>query len=108
MPAGLIPQNRQLGARLLNAKPEEIALVAPTSLGLSFVASGLKWKRGDNMLVYFDDYPSNVYPWTALAEKGVQVRFLNIRDLGKIRTIDVIGQVDENVSCCHTLCYVHR
>ena len=96
MPDGLIPRTRAAAAKLPNASTEEIALVGPTSLGLSFVASGLKWKRGDNMLVYFDDYPSNVYPWMALAEKGVKVRFLNIRDLGKIRAIDVIGQVDES------------
>ncbi len=96
MPDGLIPRTRAAAAKLLNSSTEEIALVGPTSLGLSFVASGLKWKRGDNMLVYFDDYPSNVYPWMALAEKGVKVRFLNIRDLGKIRNIDVIGQVDES------------
>ena len=25
-------------------------------------------------VIYFEDYPSNVYPWMALAEKGVQVR----------------------------------
>jgi cysteine desulfurase/selenocysteine lyase len=99
-------ESRSLAARLLGAKPDEIAFVGPTSLGLSFVASGLNWKRGDNMLVYFDDYPSNVYPWMALAEKGVKVRFLNIRDLGKIRPMDVIGQVDENtrlvaLASCH-------
>ncbi|MDB6026860.1 MAG: Aminotransferase class [Verrucomicrobiales bacterium] len=96
MPDGLIPRTRAAAAKLLKATPEEIALVGPTSLGLSFVASGLKWKRTDNILVYFDDYPSNVYPWMALAEKGVKVRFLNIRELGKIRMIDVMGQVDEN------------
>ena len=96
MPPGLILNTRKLAAQLLNAQPEEIALVGPTSLGLSFVASGLKWRRQDNILIYFDDYPSNVYPWMALAEKGVQVRFLNVRELGKIRNIDVIGQVDEN------------
>jgi selenocysteine lyase/cysteine desulfurase len=56
----------------------------------------LNLKKGDNILVYFDDYPSNVYPWTALAQKGVQVRLMNIRELGKIRPIDVMGQVDEN------------
>src|SRR5580698_752884 len=33
---------RQLGARLLNCQPDEIALVGPTSLALSFVAAGLK------------------------------------------------------------------
>jgi cysteine desulfurase/selenocysteine lyase len=96
MPDGLIPRTRSAAAKLLNANMDEIALVGPTSLGLSFVASGLKLKRGDNILVYFDDYPSNVYPWMALAEKGVKVRFLNIRELGKIRLIDVLGQVDED------------
>ena len=58
---------------------EEIAFVGPTSLALSFVASGLPWRKGDNLLVYFDDYPSNVYPWMALAERGVEVRLLNIQ-----------------------------
>src|SRR3989440_10023166 len=34
---------RKLGARLLNCQPDEIALVGPTSLALSFVASGLNF-----------------------------------------------------------------
>ena len=96
VPSFQIQQSRELAARLMQVTPEEIAFVGPTSLGLSFVAAGLDWKKGDNMLVYFDDYPSNVYPWMALAEKGVKVRFLNIRDLGKIRPMDIIGQVDES------------
>ena len=70
---------RQLGAQLLNCQPDEIALVGPTSLALSFVAAGLKFRRGDNILIYHDDYPSNVYPWMALAAKGVEVRLLNTR-----------------------------
>jgi len=96
VPAMQIQKFRETAARLINAKPDEIAFVGPTSLGLSFVASGLQWRKGDNILIYFDDYPSNVYPWMALAEKGVQVRLMNIRELGKIRAIDVIGQVDES------------
>ena len=97
---------RQLGARLLNCQPEEIALVGPTSLGLSFVAAGLKFRRGDNVLIYHDDYPSNVYPWMALAERNVEVRLLNTRGLGVIRPRDVAGQIDENtrlvaLASCH-------
>jgi cysteine desulfurase / selenocysteine lyase len=97
---------RKLGAQLLCCQPEEIALVGPTSLALSFVAAGLKFRRGDNILIYHDDYPSNVYPWMALAEKGVQVRLLNTRGLGVIRPRDIIGQVDENtrlvaLASCH-------
>ncbi|MGA2173357.1 MAG: aminotransferase class V-fold PLP-dependent enzyme [Verrucomicrobiota bacterium] len=95
VPASRFRQARQLAARLLQAKPEEIAFVGPTSLALSFVARGLPWRKGDNVLVYFDDYPSNVYPWMALAEKGVEVRLLNTRVYGRIRPIDVTGQVDE-------------
>src|SRR3954470_13534980 len=95
LPDAQIRQTRQLAATMLGAQPEEIALVGPTSLGLSFVASGLNFRKGDNILTYFDDYPSNVYPWMALAEKGVQVRLLSIRETGRIRLTDVIGQVDE-------------
>src|SRR5208282_1125405 len=67
---------RKLGAQLLHCQPEEVALVGPTSLGLSFVAAGLAFRKGDNVLIYHDDYPSNVYPWMALAERGVEVRLL--------------------------------
>jgi selenocysteine lyase/cysteine desulfurase len=97
---------RKLGAQLLHCQPDEIALVGPTSLGLSLVASGLNFRKGDNVLIYHDDYPSNVYPWMALAARGVQVRLLNIKNYGAIRTIDVMGQVDENtklvaLASCH-------
>lgn len=87
---------RQAGAKLLNCQPDEVSLVGPTSLGLSLIASGLNFRRGDNVLIYHDDYPSNVYPWMALAERGVKVRLLNTRGLGVIRAVDVMGQVDED------------
>jgi selenocysteine lyase/cysteine desulfurase len=99
---------REKACRLMNAKPEEIAFVGPTSLALSFVAGGLKFRRTDNVLIYQDDYPSNVYPWMTLADRGVEVRYLNVRQLGEIRLKDVQGQVDENtklvaLASCHFL-----
>ncbi len=99
-------KSRQLAAKLLQARPEEVAFVGPTSLALSFIAGGLKFRKHDNILIYFDDYPSNVYPWMALAERGVQVRLINVRELGVIRPLDVMGQVDENtrlvaLASCH-------
>jgi selenocysteine lyase/cysteine desulfurase len=101
-----LEDGRRLAAQLLNCQSEEIALVGPTSLALSFFASGLKFRKGENILIYHDDYPSNVYPWMALAERGVEVRLLNVRGLGVIRPMDVIGQVDENtrlvaLASCH-------
>lgn len=102
----LVETGRSLAARLLNSKPEEIAFVGPTSLALSFIAAGLPLRKHDNILIYFDDYPSNVYPWMALAEKGVQARLIRARSLGVINPVDVMEQVDEQtrlvaLASCH-------
>src|SRR5215475_3773782 len=102
----ILNDGRKLATQLLNCQPDEVAFVGPTSLGLSFIASGLKLRKGDNVLIYFDDYPSNVYPWLALADQGVEVRLMNTRGLGAIRPRDVMGQVDENtrlvaLASCH-------
>jgi cysteine desulfurase/selenocysteine lyase len=102
----ILSRGRAAAAQLLNCQAEEIAFVGPTSLALSFFASGLKFRRSDNILIYFDDYPSNVYPWMALADRGVEVRLLNTRGLGLIRPRDVLGQIDENtrlvaLASCH-------
>jgi cysteine desulfurase/selenocysteine lyase len=97
---------RQTGAKLLNCQPNEVSLVGPTSLALSFVAAGLNFRKGDNVIIYHDDYPSNVYPWLALADQGVKVRLLNIKNYGAIRALDIMGQVDEStklvaLASCH-------
>ncbi len=102
----LLNTTRERAAALLNCQRDEVALVGPTSLALSLVASGLRFRRNDNVLIYFDDYPSNVYPWLALAKQGVEVRLMNTRGLGLVRTRDVTGQVDENtrlvaLASCH-------
>jgi len=104
-PAAL-DDGRKLAARLLSCHEDEVAFVGPTSLALSFIASGLKLRQRDNLLIYHDDYPSNVYPWMALAGQGIEVRLLNTRGLGLIRPQDVLGQVDENtrlvaLASCH-------
>src|SRR5262249_31224805 len=39
----VLQEGRALAARLLHCQPEEIAFVGPTSLALSFIASGLKF-----------------------------------------------------------------
>lgn len=77
-------ETRAVCARMIGAEKGEIALLGPTSLGLSLFANGLSWKTGDEIVCYQDDYPSNVYPWTALAEQGVQVRFLRPEEPGRI------------------------
>ena len=80
----LIRQTRESAARLVHASPEEIALLGPTSLGLSLVANGVDWAPGDEIVCYLDDYPANVYPWLNLRDKGVVVRFIEPAQVGEL------------------------
>ena len=67
---------REVCARFIGAEAEEIALLGPTSLGLSLFANGLPWERGDEVVCYAADYPANVYPWLELRRRGVIVKLL--------------------------------
>jgi cysteine desulfurase/selenocysteine lyase len=75
---------RRVSARLINANSDEVALLGPTSLGLNLVAHGIDWKQDDEVVCYADDYPANVYPWQALASKGVRVVPLQPERVGEI------------------------
>tara|TARA_B100000809_G_scaffold179480_1_gene177100 strand:+ start:457 stop:1608 length:1152 start_codon:yes stop_codon:yes gene_type:complete len=106
VPANLLRDTRQLAANLLGAELREIALVGPTSLGLSFIAQGIDWQPGDNIIVHGDDYPSNVYPWMALAEKGVELKRLVPGAPGRIEPEDVFALIDPRtrmaaLASCH-------
>jgi selenocysteine lyase/cysteine desulfurase len=71
-----VKRARRACADLIGGQPEEIALLGPTSLGLSLFANGLPWRAGDEVLCYAGDYPANVYPWIELRRRGVTVRLL--------------------------------
>ncbi|KKZ73143.1 class V aminotransferase [Streptomyces showdoensis] len=59
---------RASAARLLDARPHEIALVPSTSNGLFTAAAAL---RGPGtVLVPRDEFPANVYPWIRFAGRG--------------------------------------
>ncbi|MCQ4319634.1 aminotransferase class V-fold PLP-dependent enzyme [Stutzerimonas stutzeri] len=61
-------------ARLLNAPtPADIALVKNTSEALSYVAFGLEWKPGDQVVISDEEFPSNRVVWEALRPQGVEV-----------------------------------
>jgi len=60
---------------LLNApSTDDIALVKNTSEALSFVAYGLTWQAGDNIVSSNEEFPSNRLPWQSLANQGVELR----------------------------------
>ena len=69
-------------ANLINAASiDEIALVKNTSEGLSFVAYGLHWNHGDNVVGIEQEFPSNRFVWDSLSNKGVEFRKLDLEQV---------------------------
>ncbi len=64
---------RERLSRLLNAPTTaDLALVKNTSEALSFVAFGLDWATGDQVVISDQEFPSNRVVWQALERFGVQ------------------------------------
>jgi cysteine desulfurase/selenocysteine lyase len=80
---------------LLNASSaDDIALVKNTSEALSFVAYGLDWKAGDNIVSTDQEFPSNRIVWQSLALKGVEFREAGLR--GGVPEENIFSLVDSN------------
>lgn len=84
---------RQLVATLIHANPDEVTFTKNTSEGLSLVANGLTWNRGDNVVTTSVEFPSNMYPWQALQSRGVQVHMV-MEDRGRIPIEQIIEAID--------------
>lgn len=72
---------RGLFARIVGARPEQIAFVAATSVGAGLVAASLPAQAGDNVVLYERDFDSVLFPWRPLAERGVELRPLPLESL---------------------------
>ena len=85
---------REAAARLLGATPAEIAILKNTSEGLSFVAEGIRWRAGDNVVTSDLEFPSNSTPWRNLDRRGVALRVVRSRG-GAFAPDDVEALIDD-------------
>ncbi|PAU87242.1 aminotransferase [Pseudomonas sp. WN033] len=69
---------RQLQTLLNATSPNDIALVKNTSEALSFVAMGLDWQAGDEIVISDQEFPSNRIVWEALAPQGVRLNQVSL------------------------------
>ncbi len=83
---------RNMAARLINAKPEQIAFISNTSEGLNWLANGLSWKAGDQIILTDYEFPSNVYPFKNLERLGVEIIYVPNRD-GEIEIEDIESRI---------------
>ena len=91
----LLEDLRSRLAAWIGADAGEIAFIRNASEGISVLALGLDWRPGDNVVLPAVEFPANVYPWLNLAAKGVETRFVPLRD-GGFDLEDIRARVDES------------
>lgn len=85
---------RELSARLINARPDEIAFAPSTSAGLAMIANGVDWRAGDNIVTADCEFPANVVPWMRIKrEFGVDVKMARERDC-RLETEEILSLSD--------------
>ncbi|MEM5343399.1 aminotransferase class V-fold PLP-dependent enzyme [Paraburkholderia azotifigens] len=75
-----VEETRANVARFFNASPSEIAFTKNTSEGLNIAANAVPLEAGDNVVLIEGDHPNNAYAWLNLKSKGVEVRFVPLKD----------------------------
>ncbi|MBI1729412.1 aminotransferase class V-fold PLP-dependent enzyme [Candidatus Acetothermia bacterium] len=67
-------------AKLINAKPHEIAILPSVSAALSSVASAFDYKERNKVITTELDFPTVPYQWMVKKRLGVEVQFLSSPD----------------------------
>ncbi len=93
LPFGVLRLARNLGSRLINARPDQIFVVRSTTQGLAVAATGIPFAEGDNVVLVEEEFPANIRPWLPLRKRGVDVRFVPQRD-GRVLLDDLVAAVD--------------
>jgi selenocysteine lyase/cysteine desulfurase len=61
---------RSLFARLINARPGDVAITPSASFGISTAANNLRIARGQTIVMLDEEFPSNVYAWRLARAPG--------------------------------------
>jgi len=69
-------ESKQLLGKLLNTTADRIAFTSNTSSGLNILAQGIRWKKGDRIILGDLEFPANVYPFMNLKDIGVEIDFV--------------------------------
>jgi selenocysteine lyase/cysteine desulfurase len=67
---------RQRLAAVLGTRPARVAFTANTSAALGVLTRGLDWQPGDRIALPGCEFPTNVYPFLNLEDRGVAVDFI--------------------------------
>jgi len=88
---------RELIAKLIKCKPEEVILTQSTTDGINFVANGLKLNPRSNIIIRGSnhEHPANHYPWVRAGQK-TKLRNLMVDDTGYFELESLSKVIDAN------------
>jgi selenocysteine lyase/cysteine desulfurase len=91
---------RVTAAQLIDASPNDIAIVPSASYGISTAARNLHIKKGQSILVLEEQFPSHYYAWQRRAEEtGAQLKVVAWpRDEDQDWTAAVLNALTEDVA----------
>jgi len=72
----VIAAARKRAATVLGTEAERVAFMPNTSAALNVLAEGLDWQPGDRIALPGCEFPTNVYPFLNLEDRGVAVDFI--------------------------------
>jgi len=94
---------RRLFGRLINADPARVAIIPAVSYGVAIVARNTPLRRGQNIVISGEQFPSNVYAWRRAAEKnGVELRVVPRAAGWNARLLAAIDDATAIVALPHT------
>jgi cysteine desulfurase / selenocysteine lyase len=92
-------------AGFIKANPEDIIFTKNTTEAINLVAHGLKFNKGDNIVVSNMEHHSNLVPWINLKKRGVEVKIVKADQNGVIDPSDIENAVDSN-TCLLTITHI--
>lgn len=69
---------RVLAAKLVSSEAEDIAIIPAVSYGVAIAAGAIPVAPGQEIVLLAEQFPSNYYPWQALAKSG-QARVVQVQ-----------------------------
>ncbi|NLU03764.1 MAG: cysteine desulfurase [Methanothermobacter sp.] len=90
-----LQEAREKVAGFINASSDEIVFTKNTSEAINIVAGGLRFRKGDSVVVPNIEHHSNFLPWLRLRERGVDVRVVKADEEGMVDPGRIEDAVDE-------------
>ena len=85
---------RQKIGQLWNAPANRIGFLPSAAEGMNYLARGIDWQPGDNIVTTNLEFPSVAYAWKNLPELGVEIRFVPHQNW-IVEEADLLSAVDD-------------